>query len=292
MRDAADVVTLPAEDFLDRVIRRNAWIDGHRSLFDRWFDTPVDREEAARSEGIALGVLLRTFNGTAPLEPPLGYAFRRVPFEVIGMAGACDDIHGDRFPRFGEPRTLRCYLADPSVVPQRVCEAADWNFMDAGREGFVGYAYGVQHDRTLYLAGIQSDLAVRYGYLLQRGHGATEVRDGDAVTERVPDDLIAEYGACVPALRRSFQRWWVPILLAGICTWLSAPGRPSELAFMDFDLSPSERQRGHVLWRLYRDLPRKLGACQRTVSVGADRYQFRVVTVVSMHEWLGAAWQR
>jgi hypothetical protein len=288
MNAAAQSISVRPQNFLADWVYDNAALDGRRELFARWFTDPTPREEIAERLRISLGALLRSLNDTAPLQPPLPFGYRGVGFEVVAMAGVCDDVADGRFPLFGAPITLRCYMQAPAPLPQRMFEAADWNYMDAGRPGFVGYAYGVHHGATLYLAGLQSDLAVRYTYLFQ-GRGAySQVRRGDKVVE-LPARLRQEPVELVRSLRRTFQRTWIEILLGAVLTWAAAKDEITQVGLLQFPMTAEEDVRGTVVHRVYRALAAKLGAVPATVCVGARRHEYAVATTAAVREHLGAA---
>ncbi|HEY2441715.1 MAG TPA: hypothetical protein VGI31_01135 [Streptosporangiaceae bacterium] len=286
----AETIVVPDQDFLQR------WVYGNPALADRelllrWLEDPTEREDIAAAHGISLGALLRPFNETAPLSDPVPFSYRYPSFSVVAMEGICDDVAGDRFPRFGAPVTLRCYLTDHAVLPQAMYDAADWNFMDAGRPGYLGYAYGVRHGPAVYLAGLQSDLAVRYSYLFQGRGGATAVREGDEVVERDPADLVARYGAFVPVLRRTFQRYWIPVLIGAICAWAATEPGLAELGLLKYALEPAERERGNVVHRVYRELPDRLTGTVRRVRVGDREHAYFVSRLDAVQEYLGDRWR-
>jgi hypothetical protein len=285
------IETATERDFLRRWVDDNAHLGERRELLRRFIVDPTPRDEVARSLGMPLGRLLRAFNDTAPLGPHCAFSYRRVPFHVIAMLGTCDDVVGGRYPMFGQPVTLRCYFRDPPL-PQGMLEAADWNFMDAGRPGFVGYAYGVRHEGTLYLAGLQSDLGVRYAYLFQGRGDTTDVRVGDDVVGCSAADMAARFGHCVPALRRTFQRYWIAILLAAALTWAQEQGGVTELGLLQFSREPEERERGHVVQRVYEALPERIGASLRRVVVDGRPHEYAVAPLTAVAAHLGDAWRR
>jgi len=278
-RPVPQAVSASGEGFFRRWVVENTWLAERRDLLARWLDDETDREEIAAALGVPLGVLLRAFNDTAAVSAPTGFGFRGYRFAVTGMAGVCDDIVGDRFPRFGAPMTLRCYLAGESALPNEMFELADWNFMDAGRPGFLGYLYGVVFADRLWLAGLQSDLAARYSYLFQGRTGSTDVRVGNEVTHRSAAELVGRYGPYVPVLRRTFQRCWIDVLLAAALTWAAAD-RPdlSGLGLLQFDLKPEEDVSGRAVHRAYRALPDRLDWSRCTVRVGAADHAYRTTS--------------
>ena len=282
----------PAEcDFMRRWVYGNPDLADRRELLVRWLEDPTPREDIARSLEMPLGVLVRSFTETAPLSEPMGFRYRNIPFAVVAMAGTCDDVSDDRFPRFGAPVTLRCYLMDNTLLPQEMFEAADWNFMDAGRGGFLGYAYGVRHNDTLYLAGMQSDLAARYTYLFQGRGGDTEVRAGEGTRTYYPTDLVARVGSFVPVLRRTFQRYWIQILLGAVCTWAGAEPGLTQVGLLQYALDPHEDVRGNVVHRVYRELPEKLPGTIRCARVSGRCHSYWVSPLASAREFLGTRWQ-
>jgi hypothetical protein len=285
---ATETVTVPPEDFLARWAFDNPAVpDATRALMNRWLLDPTERVDVAVAEGMSLGALLRSFNETAPLAEPLDFRYRDVGFTVRAMPAICDDVVGDRFPKFGAPVTLRVYYADPTLLPQGMYEAADWNFMDAGLPGYLGYAYGVRYENTLYLAGMQSDLAVRYAYLFQNRGGGTEVRAGDEVTERPATEESARFGTHVPVLRRTFQRYWIQVLLGAVVTWADTEPELTHLGLLWFPLEQEEDRDGHVVRRVYRQLPERLGTSTRWVETGAERHRYRTTTLADARVWLG-----
>jgi hypothetical protein len=199
---------------------------------------------------------------------PIGFRHRETGFLV--RAGA----DGGSEPRFGSPVTLRVYYADPTVLPQAMFEAADRTFMDAGHPGFLGYAYGVRHSETLYLAGLHSDLAMRCAALFANRGGTTEIRAGDTVERRATTVETQRYGEFVPVLRNTFQRYWIQILLCGAVAWARTEPALSQLGL----LWPDE-DRGGVVRRIYRELPDRLSTRPRWVSVGAERHHYLVTTI-------------
>jgi hypothetical protein len=288
---AAQAVSPPDGDFMRRWAYDNPGLADRREFLLRWLEDPTPREDIARSMGMTLGAVVRSFTETAPVSEAMGFRYRNIPFTVTAMAGICDDVSDDRFPRFGAPVTLRCYLADDTLLPQEMFEAADWNFMDAGRPGFLGYAYGVRHDATLYLAGLQSDLAARYTYLFQGRGGETEVRAGEDTRTCHPSDLVSRFSAFVPVLRRTYQRYWIQILLAAVCTWAAAEPGLTEIGLHMFGLEPGEDERGNVVHRVYRELPDKLPGTVRCVRVSGRCHPYWVCPLGCAHEFLGERWR-
>ncbi len=288
---AVETIALRDDGALRRWVYDNPALADRRELFARWLEDTTPREVIAKRLGVDLGTLLRSFNETAPLSEPIDFTYRGVPFSVVAMAGTCDDVAGERFPAFGEPVTLRCYLTDDTLLPRGMFEAADWNYMDAGRPGFVGYAYGVRHGGTLYLAGVQSDLGVRYSYLFQGRSAGTDVRSGDRVELREAGDLAARYGDRVPVLRRTFQRYWISIMLGAVTAWASGEPELAELGLLQFALEPEEDRKGHVVHRLYRELPERLGWGTRRVLLGDACHVYRVARLAAVVEQLGARWR-
>ncbi len=285
-----DVVVVDDPDWLRREVYANPLLADRRDLFTTWLTDPTPREDIAERLGLSLGELLRRFNTTAALGDPLPFTYRSVPYTCVPMNGTCDDIADGRWPLFGDPVTLRCYLADETLLPQGMFEAADWNFMDAGLRGFVGYAYGAHHDGTLYLAGLQSDLGVRYGYLFQARSGGTEVRSGDDVVARAAEDLVFEYGRYVPVLRRVFQRYWIPVLLGSVVRWARSRADVHSIGFLQFDYRAEERGQGHVVRRVYQELPERLDATARCVRVNGRCHVYRVSTLDKATDYLGDRW--
>lgn len=288
---SAQTVTPPQEDFFQRWVVDNPWLGDRQELLARWLNDPTPREDIAKSLGLPLGALLRSFNDTAPLSEPWGFRYRAVRYSVVGMRGVCDDIVGERFPPFGTPVTLRCFLAEEDLLPQEMFDIADWNYMDAGRPGFVGYAYGVEYEGTLYLAGLQSDIATRYGYLFQARGAGTEVRTGDEVAFRDTADLAIRFGAYVPVLRRTFQRYWIQILLGAVLTWAQAESEISELGLLRFTMEPEEQVPGHVVHRVYRLLPERLGCITRRVQLGEQHHLYNVTPLTVVAASLGTQWK-
>ncbi len=287
---AVETVSLSADDFLTRWVYGNpALVD--RKLLIRWLEDPTPREDIAAALGIPLGTLLRPFNETAPLQEPVGFCYRGVPFSVVAMAGICDDVCGDRYPRFGAPVALRCYLADMTLLPQGMFDAADWNFMDAGRPGYLGYAYGVRHGSAIYLAGVQSDLAVRYSYLFQGRGGRTAVRVAEEVVERDPADMVDRYSSYVPVLRRTFQRYWIPVLIGAICAWACTEQELTEVGVLSYALEPAEDVRGNVVHRVYRELPERLKSRLRCVRVGGRCHVYSISALGEVAAYLGDRWR-
>lgn len=289
--DRARDIVIPesGSHFLKRWIEEHAYIEDHRIRLRRWMTNPTPREDIAAELGVSLGQLLRRFNSTAPLSDPISFVYRRIAYGVRGMYGLCDDVADNRYPLFGAPLTLRCYIEDRSLMPQGMYEAADWNFMDAGIDGFVGYAYGVLHEKTLYLAGLQSDLAVRYSYLFQERGETTEVRRGDDVVERSAGEMKAAFGQYVSVLRRTFQRYWIQVLLGACLTWAERDGLDS-IGLLQFERNDEENQSGHVVQRVYRILPDRLNATMMSVWVDEKPNRYAVASLASIREYLGERW--
>lgn len=295
--EVAELVTVDDAGWLDRWVFDNPALADRRELFTRWLTDPTPREEIAERLGLPVGALLRSFNQTAPLEGPLPFTYRSNPFLSLSMAGICDDIADDRWPLFGTPVTVRCYLGDDTLLPQAMCEAADWNFMDAGRPGFLGYAYGTHHEGTLYLAGLQSDVGVRYSYLFQGrvgggdGDSGPEVRVGDDVVSLPAEELVAAYGAYVPVLRRTFQRYWIQVMLGAVTSWTRTRPDIGHLAILQFAFRPEENVKGNVVHRVYQELPDRLDATTRCVRVGDRCHTYRVSTMERVVAFLGERWR-
>lgn len=288
MEKAIQTISLPQRDFLSEWVYDKAALADRRALFTRWFTDPTPRDEIAAQLGISLGALLRTFNDTAPLQDPLPFCYRNIGFEVVAMAGVCDDVADGRFPAFGTPITLRCYMRAPTPLPQHMFEAADWNYMDAGRAGFVGYAYGVRHGGCSYFAGLQSDLATRYTYLFQGRGASSAVRRGDEVLE-VPATQRLEPVESVRVLRRTFQRTWIEILLGAVLTWADADSGLDRIGLLQFPMTAEEDEPGTVVHRVYRALPTKLKTVPAMVRIGDQCHEYAVTTTAALREHLGAA---
>lgn len=288
--EVTELVTADDGDFLDRWVYGHPALADRRELFARWLTDPTPREDIAERLGLSLGALLRSFNDTAPLTAPLPFTYRSIPFVCAAMEGICDDIADDRWPLFGAPVTLRCYLGDDTLLPQGMFEAADWNFMDAGLPGFLGYAYGGHHEGTLYLAGLQSDLGVRYSYLFQGRAGGTEIRVGDEVVTRPAEEMVALYGAYVPVLRRTFQRYWISIMLGAVAMWARTRPGIDRIAILRFPFRPEESAEGHVVHRVYEQLPGRIGSTTRCVRVGDRCHTYAVSTVADVVGYLGERW--
>ncbi|WP_235609333.1 hypothetical protein, partial [Frankia casuarinae] len=156
-----------------------------------------------------------------------------------------------------------------------------------GRDGFLGYCYGVRHGDTLYLAGLQSDLAARYAYLFQAHGGRTHVRVGEEVVHGDTTVLAARWGSHVPLLRRTFQRYWIDVLLAGVLAWSVQDGGLDAVGVLRFPLTEAEGRSGHLVHRVYRDLPDRLGCSPRTVVVGARRHPYQVARLEQVADYLG-----
>jgi hypothetical protein len=254
----------------------------------RWFDAATDREEVARREGVPLGTLLRAFNETAPLGPALPFECGGYRFRVRAMHALCDDFHGPRFGGFGEPLTLRVYADESAGLPEEMYRLADWNFMDGGRSGFLGYDYGTVLGGTYYVSGVQSDIAQRYTYLFLARGDATEVREGDRVVTRETGDLRERLGEHVPAFRRMFQRKSIPTLLGGAATVARELGLGA-LALRRYDLDDDEVRSGNIVRRVYEGIPAKVPG--RPVAVRTDRavYPYHEMPVGEVDRYVRAA---
>lgn len=220
--------------------------------------TSETREIAALRLGITLGELLSVLNQTAAIERPMNFSFRGNEFELRVMRGVCDDYHSERFARFGHAITVRFYMRDEIGLPERIFEIADWNFMSAGFPRFVGYAYGSVAHETLFLSGIQSDLAARYSYLFQRRGGGTSVRYGGDVIESPSENLPDVPRAVIRLLRRTFQRNWLDTFAVGLRRVMEENSLEL-LGVHQFLLSEAESHAGHQMTRIYRRLPLRYG---------------------------------
>jgi hypothetical protein len=288
----ADAWSMPGEgQHLARCLDRLPRTRPHRELFEHYFDTDIERQVLARRLGLRLGRLLRIFNETAPLEAPRRYRHRGGGYLYRAMWGLCDDYHGPRFGKFGEPFVLRVYLDQDEGVAlsQELFEIADWNFMDAGLPSYVGYIYGTRADDVLFVSGIQSDLAQRYAFLFQ-GRGPSEVRENDEVELRDTSALAARFASEVPALRRRFQRQWIPALLCSALDHVQHHDLRG-LAIQHFLLEPEEDGSGHVVRRIYRGLTRSLGATPLDVRTERSSYRYGYVPLATLRQFLSLHFQ-
>jgi len=283
---------LPGEStFLDRHLYGRPELADRADLFRRYFEAEAERDDLAELEGLEVGWLLRHLNDTAPLSEPLPYRFRGVEYRVRVMLGLCDDYQGDRFGKFGQPFTLRIYLTEDCGLPATMFEIADFNFMSAGLPYYAGYVYGSMQDATCFVSGIQSDIAQRYAYLFLGGRGPTWVREGDRRPIRDAADVAERFRLHVPALRRTFQRWWVDALLAGIATWARAVGLTA-VAIHQFELDEAEASdRSNVVHRIYRHLPTKLAGTRLLVTTECSAYRYHVVALEELLRHLGPRYQ-
>jgi hypothetical protein len=264
-------------------VRENRYLRarGQTELLAAVLDSPELRADIAVRLGLTRGALLRRLNDTAPPQPSIAYRAFGEDFSVVAMHGVCDDYHGDRYGKFGDPVTLRFY-ADPSCgVPQWVFEMADWNFMDAGRPAYVAYLYGTVLDSILFTSGIQSDLAARYAYILQ-DRGPTEIRIKDEVYA-VGRRTSKTDPTIVPRLRRVFQRRWLMVVLAGTVQFMRKSGL-RWFALQQFELEPEEDADGHQMRRIYRNLPRRFNGRYTRVLTEDCEYRYCVCDVRRLAE--------
>lgn len=282
-----DVFVPGEETFFERTVYSKPWLEPVEPLLRKYLELDVDREELAARDGLEVGRLLKTLNATAPVSEPIGYRFKSIPFEVRSMAGPCDDCVGDRYGRFGDPITLRMYMTDECGLPARLFEVADFNFMDAGFPYYVGYVYGTVYGDTYFVSGIQSDLAQRYTYLFLGAQGPTSVREGEGIRWRTTEDLVEEYRAFVPLLRRTFQRRWIDVLLAGIVAWAERETNLSRLALQQYRLTPEEQSEGHVVRRIYERLPARLPCTIVRVATERAEYIYNRTTFADIRALLG-----
>jgi hypothetical protein len=274
-------------EFFRRHVLDNEFLGDRRSLVAELINSSEPRDAAAARLGMSLGSLLRELNHTAPIEEPLEYVFARRKYEVRSMRGPCDDYCGERYGKFGDAITLRFYFGVDIELPQQIFEAADWNFLDGGFPRFCAYAYGTMLTGTLFLSGIQSDLAARYAYLFQQRGGKTAVRVVDDVVVRDPYDRPALAIETVAMLRRVFQRKWLLVVLAGIRRFMSATDL-NTFALQNFELSELEEMPGHQMRRIYRDLPDQL-SCEPLVVLAGDRiYKYRMCSLTRLGAFVDA----
>ncbi|WP_284125101.1 hypothetical protein [Parerythrobacter aestuarii] len=275
------------QDFFCRHVTMNEYLGARRTEYATTICSEDDRSEIARRRGVTLGTLLRSMNDTAPLGEPVRYRNKTNDFEVVPMLGLCDDYAGERFAKFGEAVTLRFYLKNCPELPQRLFEAADWNFMDAGMPGYVGYAIGSTDGDTLYVSGIQSDLAARYSYLMQ-SRQPTEIRNGDEISiGRGPVEGLGAVST-IRTLRRVFQRDWLAILLRGIAAFMKTR-KLRKFALHQFPFLPEESEPGHQMWRVYRALPRRVGASALRVRTEDADYRYALFDLRHLDKYLGVA---
>jgi hypothetical protein len=258
------------------------------ALHRRYFDSPIGRQEAAEREGLPLGRLLRTFNETAPLSPPVVYDFGGREFAVRSMDALCDDFHGPRFGPFGDPLTLRMYLTGAAGLPAEMFRLADWNFMDGREPFFVGYAYGSVCAGLFFLSGIQSDVAQRYTYLFQGNRGDTEVREGEEVVLRSTEDLRQLYGSFVPVFRKVFQRRWIPALMAGVVAACRERGIEA-VALQRFALTAEEERPGHIVHRIYAAIPGAVPGVAVEVRTDRATYRYHRMEIADLAGFAGSA---
>ena len=258
-----------------------------RELHRRYLDTAIPREEAAEREGLRLGRLLRALNETAPLSGGLSYACARWQFVVRSMDALCDDFHGSRFGAFGAPITLRVYLTEEAGLPAEMFRLADWNFMDGGQPFFVGYAYGSVHDGTMFLSGLQSDMAQRYTYLFLAQDGETEVREGEEVVLRSTDDLQTLYGGYVPLFRKAFQRKSIPALMGGVVAVARSRGLDA-VALHRFPLTAEESRPGNIVHRVYEGVPAKVPGTRLEVRTDRASYRYHRMELADVAEYVAA----
>ena len=258
------------------------------ALHRLYFDSPISRQEAAEREGLPLGSLLRTFNETAPLSPPVAYGFGGQELAVRAMDALCDDFHGPRFGPFGEPLTLRMYLTGAAGLPAEMFRLADWNFMDGGEPFFVGYAYGSVWRGLFFLSGLQSDIAQRYSYLFQGNRGDTEVREGEEVVLRSTDDLRQLYGSFVPVFRKVFQRRWIPALTAGVVAACRERGIAA-VALQRFELTAEEDRPDHIVHRIYEAIPGAVPGAPLRVRTDRATYVYHRMEIPDLAGFAGSA---
>ena len=191
------------------------------------------------------------------------------------MWGLVDDYWGDRFGKFGTPVTLRIYFENSTLIPMEMFHLADWNFMSADEDGYLGYIYGSKEENTLWLSGLQSDFCQRYSWLFQK-RGIREIRCG--LQKKTLDNLslIEKYKPFIPILRKAFQREWIIIFLLGICTWMNNTGA-IRCAIHQFPLTPGESSKGTFMKRIYRGLPEKIKGEYISLSSGCGGLRYYVM---------------
>jgi hypothetical protein len=181
------------------------------------------------------------------------------------MYGLVDDYFGERYGKFGRPITFRVYLKTDNKLSDEIFKLADWNFMSAGKECFIGYIIGSIYDNKLWISGIQSDISQRYSWLFQK-RGIREIRVGNQVKKMDNSQFIQEYKKEIPIIRNTFQRDWIKILLCSILHFITNNGINTFL-LQKFELDELENKKGAFMHRIYRELPQKLNASLTTINV-------------------------
>lgn len=264
-----------AEARLERRLRSVTSRHPRAELFERYLNSPLDRDEAATREGMQVGELVTLLNEMGPLSDPIHYTFRHGSYTLRSMRGICDDYYGDRLGKFGAPFTLRFYLTEAAGLPPEMFELADFNFLHAGLPYFAGHIYGSRYGKRLFISCIQSDVAQRYTYLfLGRNAGRTEVREGLATVFRPTEDLRDRFARYVPRFRKVFQRYWIEALLMGLFVYAVRKGRIEELALQQFALTEREDRAAHIMTRIYRGLPQKLSGYPLNVVTERQEYSY------------------
>lgn len=269
------------DQFFRRHILENGHIKDHLPYFQEYLDTPIDREEIAARLNLELGALLEIFNQSAPIDHNfLQFTHKNYEFSISKMEGLCDDFYGDRMGKFGQPLTLRFYLETPGTLPAEIFDLADWNFMGAGKAFFLGYSYGSVFQDVYFISGLQSDLAVRYGYLFQLKTGSTEVRRGNQVQIESTVHLGTVYKPHISELRRAFQRDWLTIFIAGIEAFVKKE-QLRHWALHQFPLTKKEMAKGNILHRIYRGIPQHMQGSPLMVHTLDQQYLYYRMSTTS-----------
>lgn len=270
------------ETFFEKHILGNSHLEGlAKEVFVKYVDTETDRQAIALMHGMSLKQLLMdVFNNTAPVSEKYYINFKTYCYSYNEMQGTCDDYCGDRFGKFGQPRVLRVYLKNCTQIPKELFEFADWNYMSAGLDYFIGYIYGVIYNNTYYISGIQSDFAQRYTFLYQN-EGYVNIAYQGNVVEVENELLVEKYSKYIPDIRRCFQRFWVTIFLKIIKDY-SIKNNIEAIGIQHFELTTEEQLKGNIVNRIYRELPEKYPNKFQTGTKETNYASYNIIDVNSL----------
>lgn len=221
--------------------------EADKQLIFKYFDSPYERTSIAMVENIPMDYLMYdVFNNIGEETFEKSFSYRGRIFHLTYFSGLCDDYYGNRYCKFGTPFVIRVYINGETPIPNEVFDMADWNFMSARKEKFLGYVYGSFCNDSVYIAGIQSDLCQRYTYLFSQ-YTETFYKTNNAVVYIENDLIVNKYKYVIPYIRKSFQREWIDILMKAVLECRSH-NKYSNLYLLKYEFQDED---GEVVDRIY-----------------------------------------
>ena len=234
--------------FLKRIVEKYIFSTEDQEIIYKYFDSPYERTSISMVENIPMDYLMyEVFNNIGKVVFEKEYTYKGRHFSFSFFEGLCDDYYGNRYCKFGNPFVIRVYIDEIIPIPHEVYDMADWNFMNARKEGFLGYIYGSYSNDSIYIAGIQSDLCQRYTYLFGQYTESFYKTNGSVVY--IENDLVVDkYKYVIPYIRKFFQREWINILMAAVLQCKNFLGF-SKVHLLDYTLSEDD---GEIVDRIYK----------------------------------------